>query len=70
MLHSGFAQNGKDFKNVLRLKNRFIADYEGFLNKGTVAACAGNLPRPHGINSHRSSALLSEILRTKWTSGL
>lgn len=52
MLHSGFAQNGKDFKNVLRLKNRLIADYEGFLDKGTAAACAGNLPRSHGINSH------------------
>lgn len=30
MLHSGSAENGKDF-HVFRLKNRFIADYEGFL---------------------------------------
>lgn len=40
MLHSGSAQNGKDF-NVLRLKKRFITDYEGFLDKETVAARAG-----------------------------
>ncbi len=44
MQHSGFAQYGKDFKNVLRLKNRFLADYESVLDKGTVAACAGNSP--------------------------
>jgi len=40
MLHSGSAENGKDF-HVFRLKNRFIADFEGFLDKGTVAARAG-----------------------------
>lgn len=40
MLHSGSAENGKDF-HVFRLNNRFIADFEGFYDMKTVAARAG-----------------------------